>query len=108
MDRQTVTFYFASNQIFKDLRFESAILRRRIQSRPRKPFGQRHDVRDLIQKFREPERTFQMEAIGTSVGLAHYRVLLPTVPCSRALSSKAHIVYSSKPWAVWQEGNPLF
>jgi hypothetical protein len=42
----------------------------------------------LIQKFREPERTFQMEAIGTSVGFTHYRVLLPTTPCLRTLVLK--------------------
>ncbi len=35
---------------------------------------------DLIQKFWEPERTSQMEAIGTSIGETHYRVLLPALP----------------------------
>ena len=99
-------FYFASNQIFKDLRSRPAILRRRIQSRPRKPFGQGHkNIRDPVQKFREPERTSQMEAIGTSVGLNSLPRLAAHRTLLARLSTLAHIVYSSKPWAVWQEAN---
>ena len=44
----------------------------------------------------------QLEAIGTSIGSNHYRVLLPALPGAPSTFDSAHIDYSSKPRAVLQ------
>src|SRR5438128_2691431 len=109
--RQTKTrqhnFYFASNQIFKDLRNGTRDpFGKRIPCRPRKPFGQstlqNAHKDDLIQKLWEPERTTSDGGLETTVGFTHYRVLLPSLPCRARTTVLAYIVYTSKPWPAWQ------
>ncbi len=49
--------------------------------------------------FGNLKELLQLEAIGTSVGSNHYRVLLPALPCARLVlyCHSAHINYLSKP-----------
>ena len=81
-------FYFASNQIFNDLRSRTCDLTKAdslpaskaVRTKSPALITEDQNKDNLIQKFWEPERTFQLEAIGTSIGSNHYRVLLPALP----------------------------
>src|ERR1700690_714322 len=54
--------------------------------------------------FGNLKELLQLEAIGTSVGSNHYRVLLPALPCARLVlyCHSAHINYLSKPYTAMQ------